>query len=65
MLEQVLEGVQAIGFKVQGLLPSPILGQKGNQEFLVWLKPAAEGLIQLDFKKLIQEILANGNEEQD
>lgn len=65
VLEQVLEGVEAIGFKVQGLLPSPILGQKGNQEFLAWLKPAADGLIQLDFKKLIQEILANGNEGQD
>jgi len=61
VLEQVLEGVEALGFKVQELLASPILGQKGNREFLAWLKPAAEGLGRPDLEKIIQETLANGD----
>jgi len=65
VLRQVLEGVEALGFTVHGLSVSPILGQRGNREFLAWLKPAAEGYVQFDFKKLIQEILANGDEEHD
>ena len=28
-------------FGPQGLIPSPILGPKGNREFLLWLKPGA------------------------
>ncbi|MDD8020648.1 MAG: TlyA family RNA methyltransferase [Acidobacteriota bacterium] len=63
ILEQVLEGAAAFGFKLKGLTPSPILGQKGNQEFLAWLKPATENLRQNDLKKIVQEMLANGQEE--
>ena len=28
---------EGIGFEVRGLIPSPILGQKGNVEYLLYL----------------------------
>jgi len=37
VLVQVLEAAQAEGFGVQGLIRSPLLGPKGNVEFLVYL----------------------------
>ena len=37
VLVQVLEAAQAEGFGVQGLVRSPLLGPKGNVEFLVYL----------------------------
>jgi len=30
-----------IGYRVRGEMPSPILGTKGNREFLIWLQPDA------------------------
>lgn len=30
------------GYGPQGLIPSPILGPKGNREFLLWLQPGGE-----------------------
>jgi 23S rRNA (cytidine1920-2'-O)/16S rRNA (cytidine1409-2'-O)-methyltransferase len=63
VLEQVLAGAGSLGFGVQGLVASPVLGQKGNQEFLVWLKPEAGGLSQNDLKKIIEETLTDGQEE--
>jgi 23S rRNA (cytidine1920-2'-O)/16S rRNA (cytidine1409-2'-O)-methyltransferase len=32
------------GFGPQGLIPSPILGPKGNREFLLWLWPGREAV---------------------
>ncbi len=43
VLVDILTFVQAQGFGVQGLLRSPLLGPKGNVEFLAWLIPGAEG----------------------
>lgn len=37
VLEEVLDFVQKQGFSVQGLIRSPLLGPKGNTEFLAWL----------------------------
>jgi 23S rRNA (cytidine1920-2'-O)/16S rRNA (cytidine1409-2'-O)-methyltransferase len=41
--EQVLRELRAfaaeIGYRVVGEIPSPVLGAKGNQEFLLYLKP--------------------------
>jgi 23S rRNA (cytidine1920-2'-O)/16S rRNA (cytidine1409-2'-O)-methyltransferase len=37
VLEDVLDFVQKQGFNVRGLIRSPLLGPKGNTEFLAWL----------------------------
>jgi len=46
VLEEILTFAQAEGFGVTGLLRSPVLGPKGNVEFLAWLGtgiPPADG----------------------
>ena len=37
VLEEVLTFAQENGFVVRGLIRSPVLGPKGNVEFLAWL----------------------------
>jgi 23S rRNA (cytidine1920-2'-O)/16S rRNA (cytidine1409-2'-O)-methyltransferase len=37
VLEDVLASAQAQGFALRGLIRSPLLGPKGNTEFLAWL----------------------------
>ena len=37
VLLDVLTFAQAEGFSVRGLIRSPLLGPKGNAEFLAWL----------------------------
>jgi 23S rRNA (cytidine1920-2'-O)/16S rRNA (cytidine1409-2'-O)-methyltransferase len=37
VLEDVLDFVQKKGFAVRGLIRSPLVGPKGNTEFLAWL----------------------------
>jgi 23S rRNA (cytidine1920-2'-O)/16S rRNA (cytidine1409-2'-O)-methyltransferase len=39
----VLSFAKELGFGLQGLVRSPLLGPKGNTEFLVWLDLYAEG----------------------
>ncbi len=41
VLENILSFAQNQGFQIKGLIRSPILGPKGNTEFLVWLQTAA------------------------
>jgi 23S rRNA (cytidine1920-2'-O)/16S rRNA (cytidine1409-2'-O)-methyltransferase len=36
VLAEILDFVEGQGFGVRGLLRSPLLGPKGNVEFLVW-----------------------------
>ena len=38
VLTDVLTFAQSEGFAVRGLIRSPLLGPKGNVEFLAWLK---------------------------
>ncbi len=40
VLEDILGFIQIQGFSVQGLIRSPLLGPKGNVEFLAWLNRA-------------------------
>jgi 23S rRNA (cytidine1920-2'-O)/16S rRNA (cytidine1409-2'-O)-methyltransferase len=40
VLEEVLTFAQDNGFAVRGLIRSPVLGPKGNVEFLAWLNKA-------------------------
>ena len=41
VLLEVLSFAQQEGFNIRGLIKSPLLGPKGNAEFLVWLKQAS------------------------
>ncbi len=43
VLTDILAFAQTQGCAVRGLVRSPLLGPKGNSEFLVWLVPGAEG----------------------
>ena len=58
VLKEVLSFAQEIGYKVQGLAPSPVLGPKGNREFLSWLE-FKEGpvILGVSLDKVISEIL--------
>lgn len=37
VIQEVLIAAEAEGFTARGVLPSPVIGPKGNQEFLAWL----------------------------
>ncbi len=58
VLRDVLTFAHAEGFAVRGLIRSPLLGPKGNTEFLTWLTyPAGEGQPEIDFEHLNIETL--------
>jgi 23S rRNA (cytidine1920-2'-O)/16S rRNA (cytidine1409-2'-O)-methyltransferase len=42
VLAEVLAFAQSIGLTARGLIRSPLVGPKGNVEFLAWLRPGAE-----------------------
>ncbi len=48
VLMDVLTFAQAAGFGVRGLIRSPLLGPKGNAEFLAWLKNSGASPASLD-----------------
>lgn len=54
VLNDVLGYAQLEGFAIQGLIRSPLLGPKGNTEFLVWLGNASPGK---DIPALVEEVL--------
>ncbi len=56
VLNEILDFVQKEGFGVKGLIRSPLLGPKGNTEFLAWLdrQPGS-----LDVDSLIENALAH------
>ncbi len=64
VLENVLSQVQRLGFGFKGLLACTTLGQKGNQEFLAWLKPSSKDVPGDDLRKIIQEILTDENHQE-
>jgi 23S rRNA (cytidine1920-2'-O)/16S rRNA (cytidine1409-2'-O)-methyltransferase len=41
MLWRVIDGVEAMGWQVRGLVQSPMEGQKGNVEYVAWLMRGA------------------------
>jgi 23S rRNA (cytidine1920-2'-O)/16S rRNA (cytidine1409-2'-O)-methyltransferase len=55
VLQEVLDFAQCIGYAVRGLIRSPLLGPKGNAEFLAWLAYPAQGEMNLD--ELIEQVL--------
>ncbi len=44
VLNRVIAGADALGFGLAGILRSPVLGQKGNREFLVLWDPGSAAL---------------------
>jgi len=57
VLLDVLEFAQQEGFQILGLIKSPLMGPKGNAEFLVWLSQAgAEGGSE-DVNQMIERVL--------
>ena len=42
ILDEVLEFASSLGFETRGLIRSPLLGPKGNVEFLAWLEWTGE-----------------------
>jgi 23S rRNA (cytidine1920-2'-O)/16S rRNA (cytidine1409-2'-O)-methyltransferase len=56
VLQEVLGYSQQDGLGVRDLLRSPLLGPKGNVEFLVWLDPGAE---RVDTETLIEQALSS------
>jgi len=58
VLNKVLNESERLGFQINGLIPSPIKGPKGNVEFLVDLILNKTSLINLDKDELIASALA-------
>ena len=56
VLLDVLTFAQNAGFGVRGLVKSPLLGPKGNAEFLAWVDLSAEEGVEV--KQLIENIIA-------
>jgi 23S rRNA (cytidine1920-2'-O)/16S rRNA (cytidine1409-2'-O)-methyltransferase len=56
VLLDVLSFAQKEGFQSRGLIRSPLLGPKGNAEFLVWLGGREER--EVDVNELVEKVLA-------
>ena len=56
VLHDVLSYAVQEGFAIQGLIKSPLLGPKGNTEFLVWLGEK-ETEVDLDLLLLVESVL--------
>ena len=57
VLLDVLGFAQKEGFQIQGLIKSPLLGPKGNAEFLAWLDPWPTELEHKDLLQMIERVL--------
>jgi 23S rRNA (cytidine1920-2'-O)/16S rRNA (cytidine1409-2'-O)-methyltransferase len=57
ILSEVLGFAQGEGYAIRGLMPSPLLGPKGNREFFAWLSyPAEETEPALNLEGLISQV---------
>ena len=54
VVEQILHFSQELGFAVKGLIRSPLVGPKGNVEFLVWLEYPGKSI---DVNEMIQAVM--------
>jgi 23S rRNA (cytidine1920-2'-O)/16S rRNA (cytidine1409-2'-O)-methyltransferase len=57
VLLDVLGFAKREGFHVRGLIKSPLLGPKGNAEFLAWLSPASVGQGNESLNLMIEQVL--------
>jgi 23S rRNA (cytidine1920-2'-O)/16S rRNA (cytidine1409-2'-O)-methyltransferase len=60
VLEKVIIGAREEGFSILGLISSPLLGPKGNREFLLFL--GVSGVGRADFDVLIHGALRSAEE---
>jgi 23S rRNA (cytidine1920-2'-O)/16S rRNA (cytidine1409-2'-O)-methyltransferase len=58
VLHDVLGFAQQEGFQIRGLIKSPLLGPKGNAEFLVWLNQVEVEGGSEDVNQMIERVLA-------
>ena len=57
VLLDVLGFAQGGGFAIRALIKSPLLGPKGNIEFLVWLSLASMGMGDEDLNPIVEQVL--------
>ena len=57
VLLDVLSFAQGEGFRVRGLIKSPLLGPKGNVEFLAWLRPELVEKESEELSSIIKRVL--------
>ena len=57
VLLDVLSFAQQGGFHVRGLIKSPLLGPKGNAEFLAWLSQESVGEGSADLRPMIEQVV--------
>jgi len=57
VLLDVLGFAQREGFLIRALIKSPLLGPKGNIEFLVWLNQASAGREDEDINPIVEQVL--------
>ena len=57
VLLDVLGFAQRESFSIHGLIKSPLLGPKGNAEFLVWLSQASAGRGGEDLNPIVEQVL--------
>jgi len=57
VLIDVLGFAQQEGFSIRGLIKSPLLGPKGNAEFLVWLNQATAEERTAEINQLVESVL--------
>jgi 23S rRNA (cytidine1920-2'-O)/16S rRNA (cytidine1409-2'-O)-methyltransferase len=57
VLLDVLGFAQQRGFYVRGLIKSPLLGPKGNAEFLAWLSQESVGEGSADLRPMIEQVV--------
>jgi len=62
VLLDVLSFAQQEGFSIQGLIKSPLLGPKGNAEFLVWLKQASAEERSVDVNLMVAQVVEKSQE---
>jgi len=59
VLLEVLSFARQEGFNIRGLIKSPLLGPKGNAEFLVWLKQASAEERGVELDPLVASVLGD------
>ena len=57
VLLDVLSFAQQEGFSIRGLIKSPLLGPKGNAEFLVWLDQASAEAGGVEINQIVERVL--------
>jgi len=62
VLLDVLSFAQQEGFSIRGLIKSPLLGPKGNAEFLVWLNQESAGERSAEINRLVEQVLGKSQE---